>query len=83
MLRFVGKVENVITKQVTQKMPETDSWFEDRAASVENLQVFYFCPIPFDHFVSGATEATFNGVWQPVGPQTRARPLFRQPRSSK
>jgi len=38
MLRFVGKVENVITKQVTQKMPETDSWFEDRAASVENLQ---------------------------------------------
>ena len=39
MLRLVGKVENVITKQVTQKMPETDAWFEDRAASVENLQV--------------------------------------------
>ena len=39
MLRLVGKVENVITKQVTQKMPETDSWFEDRSASVENLQV--------------------------------------------
>ncbi len=46
MLRFVGKVENVITKQVTQKMPETDSWFEDRAASVDNLQVRFY---PFQY----------------------------------
>ena len=39
MLRFMGKVENVITKQVQQKMPETDSWFGERSQQVEALQV--------------------------------------------
>jgi len=38
MLRFMGKVENVITKQVQQKMPETDSWFGERSQQVEALQ---------------------------------------------
>ena len=35
----MGKVENAITKQVQQKMPETDSWFEERAQQVDALQV--------------------------------------------
>ena len=39
VLRFMGKVENAITKQVQQKMPETDSWFDERAQQVDALQV--------------------------------------------
>jgi len=38
VLRFMGKVENAITKQVQQKMPETDSWFDERAQQVDALQ---------------------------------------------
>ena len=38
----MGKVENAITKQVQQKMPETDSWFEERAQQVDALQVCHY-----------------------------------------
>ena len=39
VLRLMGKVENAISKQVQQKMPETDSWFDERAQQVDALQV--------------------------------------------
>ena len=44
-LRMIGKVENAITKQVTQRMVESEPWFEERTNQVNALQVFsrIFC----------------------------------------
>ena len=39
-LRMIGKVENAITKQVTQRMVESEPWFEERTNQVNALQVF-------------------------------------------
>lgn len=38
-LRMIGKVENAITKQVTQRMVESEPWFEERTNQVNALQV--------------------------------------------
>jgi len=37
-LRMIGKVENAITKQVTQRMVESEPWFEERTNQVNALQ---------------------------------------------
>ena len=44
-LRMIGKVENAITKQVTQRMVESEPWFEERTNQVNALQVILslFC----------------------------------------
>ena len=39
VLRMIGKVENAITKQVTQRMTEAEPWFEERTNQVNALQV--------------------------------------------
>ena len=36
---MIGKVENAITKQVTQRMTESEPWFEERTNQVNALQV--------------------------------------------
>jgi len=38
VLRMIGKVENAITKQVTQRMTEAEPWFEERTNQVNALQ---------------------------------------------
>ena len=39
VLRMIGKVENAITKQVTQRMTESEPWFEERSNQITALQV--------------------------------------------
>jgi sorting nexin-1/2 len=38
VLRMIGKVENAITKQVTQRMTESEPWFEERSNQITALQ---------------------------------------------
>ena len=75
----MGKVENVITKQVQQKMPETDSWFGERSQQVEALQVKKNKKKTiFNSKFLGTTEKTRRLSWQFIGPQTGTGDLFRR-----
>ena len=59
-LRMIGKVENAITKQVTQRMVESEPWFEERTNQVNALQVFSRIFCMQKHMILGLEEFQFK-----------------------